>query len=30
MERDYYMSSADAVSYGIADKVLVREEKKPE
>jgi ATP-dependent Clp protease protease subunit len=28
MERDFYMSAEDAVAYGIADKILVREEKK--
>jgi ATP-dependent Clp protease protease subunit len=27
MERDFYMAAEDAVAYGIADKILVREEK---
>jgi ATP-dependent protease ClpP protease subunit len=25
MERDFYMSAADAVSYGVADSILTRE-----
>ena len=28
MERDFYMSAQDAVTYGVADKILVREEVK--
>jgi ATP-dependent Clp protease protease subunit len=28
MERDFYMSAEDAVSYGIVDKILVREKEK--
>ncbi|MDR2864880.1 MAG: ATP-dependent Clp endopeptidase proteolytic subunit ClpP [Spirochaetaceae bacterium] len=30
MERDFYMSAEDAVTYGIVDKVLIRAEKKAE